>query len=138
MWTESGGDLGMYLALVALRRIEAGSAGREFGVLSVSAPNFAMQLQVAHRSLGTEQIRQRSRRPNTPLRDRVTGCFTDDFLRQFSARWAPPGAANDPGRLNDAHADNLVRVHALLVQMAVSALTTLPGGSLEHRVSTPA
>jgi hypothetical protein len=44
--------------------------------------------------------------------DPVTGRYTDEFMRFFSGRYAPVGAANDPGGLNRHHAGNLLRLDA--------------------------
>ena len=47
MLSASRGDLGVFLGLAALRHVENGPPGLEFGVLSVRAPCYALQLKVA-------------------------------------------------------------------------------------------
>jgi hypothetical protein len=95
-------------ALVALRVVENGRPGREFGVLSVPAPTYEDQVLVAARS-----FRNAEQRFGEAARD-VHGHYTEDFLRHFSARWAPIGAENDPDNLNSNHANNLVAAYAQL------------------------
>jgi hypothetical protein len=97
-------------ALAALRIIENGSAGREFGVLSVPAPTYEAQAEVAARSFRNHERRYTEATGATPVD--YAGRYTDDFLRHFSARWAPIGAENDPRGLNNFHAGNLVEVYS--------------------------
>jgi hypothetical protein len=96
-------------ALAALRRIENGGPGREFGVLSVSAPTYEDQARVAAQSLRNAMDRYRAQVVKEPLG--MDGRLTADFLRFFSARYAPVGAGNDPTGLNRNHAGNLVRAY---------------------------
>jgi len=51
MLSASRGDLGVFLGLAALRHVENGPPGLEFGVLSVRAPFYALQLKVAATSV---------------------------------------------------------------------------------------
>lgn len=96
--------------LHALRRAENGGPGREFGVLSVPAPTYDEQARVAAESIrrSTERFERTGRQAIDP----VTGRYTEAFIRFFSKRWAPVGAANDPKGLNQYHAGNLLRLYA--------------------------
>ena len=96
--------------LAALRRVENGRPGREFGVLSVSAPGLEDQARVAATSI--RNAASRFERQGGQAIDPATGGYTDGFLRFFSARYAPVGAANDPHGLNRHHAQNLQRLYA--------------------------
>lgn len=95
--------------LHALRRAENGGPGREFGVLSVPAPTYEDQARVAAESIrrNVERFEQSGR----PAVD-ATGRYTREFIEFFSSRYAPVGAANDPGGLNRHHARNLIRLYA--------------------------
>ena len=98
--------------LTPLRKIENGGPGRELGVLSVPAPTYEAQARVA-----AETIRRNLQRfeatGGQPI-DSRTGRYTEEFVRSFSARYAPIGAANDPTNLNRHHAPNLIRRYAQL------------------------
>ena len=95
--------------LGALRRAENGGPGREFGVLSVSAPTYEDQVRVAAASIrrNVERFEATGRAAIDP----ATGRYTEDFIRFFSNRYAPVGAANDPSGLNQHHARNLIRIY---------------------------
>lgn len=92
--------------LAALRRVENGRPGREFGVLSVAAPGIEEQARAAANSI--RKTMARFERQGGTVVDASTGRYTEDFLRFFSARYAPLGAANDPLGLNRFHAANLI------------------------------
>lgn len=99
-------------ALAALRVAENGGPGREFGVLSVPAPTYRQQAEVAANSLRNAEARfeaayLQSSEGRGRARD-FAGRYTDAFLRFFSGRWAPAGAENDPRGLNAHHAQNLI------------------------------
>lgn len=75
--------------LYAVRHVENGAQGKEFGVLVPEAMRFAKDpdpmksfIIQAKWAAGT-------------IRDRFNG-----DLKQFSKRWAPIGASNDPNNLN--------------------------------------
>jgi hypothetical protein len=94
--------------LVALRRTEAGGPGREFGIISVSAPTYDEQLDWAARSVAAAEKRfeatgQSARDPG--------GRYTPEFIRSFSNRYAKVGAPNDPKGLNRNHAPNLIALY---------------------------
>jgi len=95
--------------LQALRRAENGRPGREFGVLSVSAPTYADQARWAAASI-RRNIERFEAGGGTAV-DPATGRYSEDFIRFFSNRYAPVGAANDPTGLNQHHARNLIRLY---------------------------
>lgn len=100
---QTGGDPALEKALTALRLAEAGGKGREFGVLSVPAPTYQKQLEIAAKSIRNAEERFREKFGRSP-RERQ-GEFSDEFLRFFSERWAPPEAHP----LNRRHYENLRR-----------------------------
>lgn len=128
MWNRSRGSIALFCALVALRKTEGGGPGNEFGVLSIaSADTFEEELEIAVRSLHNhvERCRVRGVRVYEP----VTGLFSEEFLRDFSSRWAPIGASNDPKGLNAHHADNLVALaQDVARQLAERMHTIIPRG----------
>jgi hypothetical protein len=96
--------------LEAIRRVENGGPGREFGVVSVSAPTYQDQARVA-----AETVRrnvERFEQTGKSAVDLASGRYTEEFVRFFSSRYAPVGAANDPTNLNRYHARNLIRLYA--------------------------
>jgi tape measure domain-containing protein len=95
--------------LAALRRAENGGPGREFGVLSVSAPTYEDQARIAAQTIAAN--RQRFEAQGRTAVDPTSGRYTPDFIRFFSNVYAPLGAANDPTGLNQAHAGNLLRFY---------------------------
>jgi hypothetical protein len=96
--------------LGALRRAENGGPGREFGVLSVSAPTYEDQVRLAAASIPRNV--ERFEASGRVAIDPATGRYSEEFIRFFSNRYAPVGAANDPAGLNQYHARNLVRLYA--------------------------
>lgn len=98
--------------LVALRRVENGGPGREFGVLAVPAPGLERQAQVAANTI--RKTLARFQRQRGEAVDPATGRYTEEFLRFLSARYAPLAAANDPTGLNRFHAANLIGVYRRL------------------------
>lgn len=95
--------------LTALRRTENGGPGREFGVLSVAAPGVEQQARIAANTVRNMAARFQ-RQGGVPV-DPATGRYTEAFLRFFSSRYAPRGAANDPLDLNRFHAANLIALY---------------------------
>jgi hypothetical protein len=95
--------------LVALRRAENGRSGKEFGVVSVAADGLDAQARVAANTV--RNTLARFERDGGTAVDRTTGRYTEDFLRFFSSRYAPVGAANDPTGLNRHHAANLIALY---------------------------
>jgi len=114
-------DLGLAVALMALRKAENGAPGREYGVLSMPAPTYADQLRIAANSLRHREREYRDRGE----RARQGGFFTEGFLRAFSARWAPLHVENDPKGLNSAHAANLVALAQKYADTALAAWSTV-------------
>lgn len=98
--------------LAAIRRVENGRPGREFGVMSVPAPTYRDQARVAAETVrrNVERFEQRGKQAVDP----ASGRYTDEFVRFFSSRYAPIGASNDPNGLNRHHAQNLIRLYAKL------------------------
>ena len=96
--------------LGALRRAENGGPGREFGVLSVSAPTYEDQVRLAAASIRRNV--ERFEASGRVAVDPATGRYSEEFIRFFSNRYAPVGAANDPTGLNQHHARNLIRLYA--------------------------
>lgn len=97
--------------LEALRRAENGGPGREFGVLSVPAPTYEDQARVAAETI--RKNAERFERAGGTAID-AAGRYTEEFIRFFSSRYAPIGAANDPTRLNRHHAQHLIRLYERL------------------------
>jgi hypothetical protein len=95
--------------LAALRQAENGRPGREFGVLSVAADGLEGQARVAATTVRNTVARFEQR--GGVAVDPTTRRYTEDFLRFFSARYAPVGAPNDPNGLNRRHAANLIALY---------------------------
>lgn len=102
--------------LRALRLVENGGPGREFGVLSVPAPSYEDQARIAATTINRnlERFKRAGGQPVDPL----SGRYTEEFVRFFSSRYAPVGADNDPSGLNRYHARNLARLYAQLAPKA--------------------
>lgn len=102
--------------LGALRKVENGGPGREFGVMLASATTFELQALAAaetiRHTMGRYCLTGPAKAP--PLYDLGTGRLTDEFLAYFSLGgpgypgYAPLGAANDPHGLNQHHLPNLL------------------------------
>ena len=95
--------------LAAIRKAENGRPGREFGVLSVSAPTLESQARVAANTVRNTLLRYAQHGGQAV--DPVTGRYTEGFLQYLSARYASVGAANDPLGLNRNHAANLIALY---------------------------
>ncbi len=93
-------------ALAAVRLQENGGPGREFGVLSVPAPTYQAQADVAANSLVNAERRYRDATGLSPKDG--AGTYTPEFWRFFAARWAPINAENDPHGLNRYWLDNVI------------------------------
>lgn len=94
--------------LTALRRTENGRAGREFGVLSVPAPTYDDQARIAAQTIAANLKRFQAQGQN-PMG--AGGQYAPEFIKFFSARYAPLGAGNDPNNMNAAHAGNLQKFY---------------------------
>jgi hypothetical protein len=102
--------------LATLRLIENGRAGREWGVLSRTAPTYADQARIAALTL-RNRLADYPRNPFTrqeTASGRVRLCYDADFIRDFGARWAPLGAANDPRGLNKHFVPNALSTYQRL------------------------
>lgn len=106
--------------LVAIRRVENGGPGKEFGILAVPAADLDAQARVAANTVRNTIIR--FERGGGTAVDPVTGRYTETFLRFLSSCYAPAGAENDPSGLNRYHAANLI---------AIYRKTSTPGGTRE-------
>ena len=84
--------------LAAIRIAENGGPGREFGVLSVSAPTYEEQARVAAISIRNNIGRYESATGSSAIDD--LGRLTQAFTEFMANRWAPVGAENDPTSLN--------------------------------------
>jgi hypothetical protein len=119
------GDLAVYLALRALRKVEQGRAGRELGVMDTRANTYELQVRWA-----ANTVRHYEHDATDPLtsgfagavRDPQTGLYTADFLTYASHRYAPVGADNDPTGLNANHAGNLRILYAALALQVTESL----------------
>ena len=100
--------------LSALRRTENGGMGREFGVLSVAAPDVEAQARVAANTIRNTQAR--FEQEGGTVVDAASGRYTEAFLRFFSSRYAPLGAQNDPAGLNRFHAANLIANYRKVIE----------------------
>lgn len=103
--------------LASLRKTENGRKGREFGVLSPAAmigddPNvspeesFRVQAEWAAGTISKNAGRYQNATGRSATDE--NGRYTADYIRFFSARYAPVGAGNDPTNLNSNHARNLL------------------------------
>jgi hypothetical protein len=97
------------MLLAALRRVENGGPGREFGVLAVPAAGVEEQARVAANTIRKNAVRFAAQGGEAV--DPATGRYTEAFLRFFSSRYAPVGAGNDPRGLNRFHAANLIAAY---------------------------
>lgn len=102
----------------AIRHAENGSPGKEFGVLSVSAPTYTDQLReacesVAHKAAVFDgEI--------TVLTLRITKAamvlvYSDAFIQKFASVWAPEKVSNDPHNLNANWANNVRLIYYRLM-----------------------
>jgi hypothetical protein len=76
----------------------------------VPAPTFDDQARIAAESV--RRNIERFEKTGGRAIDPTSGRYTDEFIRFFSARWAPVGATNDPTGLNRNHVGNLTRLYA--------------------------
>ena len=113
--------------LAAVRLIENGSPGREFGVLSVPAPTYEDQGRVAAETIRNVIERYQLNIGRNPVGP--DGEFSVDFLRYFSRGgpgylgYAPIGAMNDPGGLNVNHYPKLLTFYWSITTLRAYGLT---------------
>lgn len=84
--------------LGAIRKAENGGPGREFGILSVPAPDLDSQARVAAQTVKNNLTRFENQTGLSPFDS--TGRYSDAFVEFLGARYAPVGAGNDPLGLN--------------------------------------
>ena len=94
---------------MALRRVENGGPGREFGILSVAAEGLDAQARMAANTV--KNTIARFEQSGGVVADPASRHYTEEFLTFLSARYAPVNAANDPAGLNRHHAANLVALY---------------------------
>jgi hypothetical protein len=93
------------LLLGAIRGAENGGPGKEFGILSLPAPTWDAQAQLAAASIKANLGRYETK-TGTPATD-TSGRYTQDFIAFMGARYAPTpkdaggAVANDPTGLNN-------------------------------------
>lgn len=87
------------LFLAAIRIAENGGPGREMGILSVPAPTYEEQVDVAARSIRNALLRYVSSHHDQWPFD-PHDHYTAEFIYFMASTWAPRGASNDPTNLN--------------------------------------
>jgi len=92
--------------LAAIRLQENGGPGREFGVLSVSAPTYADQLDWAARTVVHRLTTYEQGTGQSPLDP--DGRYSSPFINYFAGIYAPVGAKNDPRNLNQWWPGNVI------------------------------
>ena len=94
--------------IMAIRRQEAGRPGRDFGVLSTSAPTYADQLHICCNTV----IHRLYAFTGNPLiadpNDNKSLRYSAKFIRYLASIWAPVGAVNDPSNLNTYWPDAVI------------------------------
>lgn len=95
--------------VAAVRKAENGSAGREFGILSVDAPDFPSQLRTCCATL-RRYLYEYGRNPfvlasTDKGHDRLS--YSPEFIQYAAKRYAPQGASNDPTALNSNWSRNV-------------------------------
>jgi hypothetical protein len=126
--------------IATIRKVENGGPGREFGVLSVSAPDYAGQLKEACISVAHRLFRYQRDRPSAAAIARgytVRTCscgfveslggpvpsasalaytlgglrYSEAFIIYFAGIWAPVLAPNDPAHLNEHWLTNALAIY---------------------------
>lgn len=96
--------------IAAIRKVENGGTGKEFGVLAISAPTYADQLRVACATVKHRLVQYNQNEPAlytyiAPDGDGVV-IYSPAFIDWFASIWAPGGAGNDPHDLNRNWSNN--------------------------------
>lgn len=100
----------------AIRWAENGGEGKQFGILTVSAPTFTDQCRVycntiaryiAEYPTNPLQYVVHPRIENSPLYVSRRVLYTTAFIEYVSHRYAPVGAGNDPQGLNNNWINNV-------------------------------
>ncbi len=84
--------------LAAIRKAENGGPGREFGILSVPAPTYQSQAEVAAHTIQNNIIRYQDETGVSATGG--NGRLTNAFIAYLGAKYAPIGAGNDPSGVN--------------------------------------
>lgn len=97
--------------IAAIRKTENGGPGKEFGVLSVSAPTFADQLRVCcqtvrHRLI-TFDVDDTTLEPYVAPNGDTVVVYSVGFMHYLAGIYCPIGADNDPNGLNRNWFNNL-------------------------------
>lgn len=82
--------------IAAIRVTENGAPGREFGVLSVSAPDYDAQLRVTCNTVRNQLLAFGGNWFD--YNGRLS--YQKAFVKSFAQSWAPSSASNDPTHLN--------------------------------------
>lgn len=109
--------------VAAIRKVENGRPGREFGVLSVKATSYQSQLTICCATVRNNLIRFGANR--NPLMKRpgpsktLRIAYNTAFIEFFASRYAPVNAENDPTGLNKNWLKN---IHYWYTQMILEGL----------------
>lgn len=105
------------LYIAAIRVAENGAAGKEFGVLSVSAPDYVTQLRVCTRTIAGYLLEFDG---NPFVLVDANGlkrlCYSAAFIAYCRNHYAPLGADNDDQNLNANWLVNVSKYYATFVQ----------------------
>lgn len=109
--------------VAAVRWVEHGGPGREFGVVSVRAPAYLDQLHV---TIVTVARRLGAFGGNAlewcePLGQPRRVRYSMAFIEAFAGSWAPVGASNDPGGLNAGWLPNVCEIYGRMVDAGVES-----------------
>lgn len=84
--------------LMAIRTAEGGGDGKQYGVLSVSAPTYAEQLHMAAVTV-VHRLASYPGNPLTTTPDKQL-VVSPNWVAYFASIWSPVGVANDSTNLN--------------------------------------
>jgi hypothetical protein len=101
--------------IATIRKVENGGPGREFGVLSVHAPDYVSQLKeacisVAHRLFRYPRDRPSSSGAGAFLYTLGGLRYSEAFISYFAGIWAPL-AGEDPAHLNQYWFANALAIY---------------------------
>jgi hypothetical protein len=91
------------LFIATIRKVENGGPGREFGIVSLSAPTYEKQLNLCCGSVRNKLIQYMNNPMVTAVGQGGTMrlVYSDGFIGYFASIYCPVGAENDPTKLND-------------------------------------
>lgn len=101
------------LFVAAVRKAENGGPGREFGVVSRSAPSYEEQCATTAKTI-RNQLVLFNRNPLVKQNSRGgVGrlCYSMNFIAAFQKVWAPVGVDNDPHNLNSNWYTNVLEYY---------------------------